>query len=117
MDIFKKQFGPLLKQAIRVAGFTQAEFAELVGVETSSVSRWCNSIDFPHDDRMPGIHRILKLPEGYFLGGSKVVLGVEIDEIIELLQLWKSASDSDKKTVLNVLREKQKYDLNKSKKA
>lgn len=51
MEIYRKQFGKKLHEAISERGIKQFQLAATLGVKPSTVSRWINGHDFPEDDR------------------------------------------------------------------
>lgn len=80
MEIYRKYFGHRLGIAIKDGGYNQTTFAEAVGVENPTVSRWVNGRDFPHEETFKTICRVLKLTPDYF-----VPIDSPVDARIELL--------------------------------
>lgn len=67
MDIYRAEFGKRLKEARLRAGLKQHHLAEAAHVEQSAVSNWETGKDFPEDDRLPDICRILNVDPEYFV--------------------------------------------------
>lgn len=91
MKILKSHFGKKLKQAIQAKGLKDYQFAEKVGVEPPTVSRWINGKDTPEDWRSPKICEVLGVTEDYFVESeslstpAKETLGaLSVDEFIQL---------------------------------
>jgi transcriptional regulator with XRE-family HTH domain len=66
MKLFKKYFGKKLETAMRSKGLNQKQFAELLGVEPPTISRWVTGENLPEDDRLPKICEALGVNENYF---------------------------------------------------
>lgn len=103
MKIYRIYFGQKLGEALRRKGLTQLDFAEKVGVEPATISRWVNGRDFPHEDRVPDICNILGIGTEYFLPTDKspsvTVKGLlsTIDEIEKENETLKLALELEKK--------------------
>lgn len=66
MDLFRKYFGRKLAKALAEKGLNQTNFADKVGVKAATISRWINGHDFPDDNRLQDIYRVLGVGEAYF---------------------------------------------------
>lgn len=74
MDIYRSKFGKRLREARkRVPSLSQERFAELVGVEGASVSRWETGKDFPDESRLPKICEALGVSVDYFEQPEQIV--------------------------------------------
>lgn len=73
MKLLKRQFGKQLNKAIKARGLNQRMFAEMLGVEPPTVSRWVTGDISPEDSRVQDICRALGVTEEYFLESSDVM--------------------------------------------
>lgn len=67
MEIYRLFFGQRLREALARAALNQSRFAEMLNVETSTVSRWVNGRDFADDSRLNQICTILNVNKDYFV--------------------------------------------------
>lgn len=94
MDFLKHEFGKKLSKAIDDAGLTQEQFAELMGVEPPSVSRWVNGVNQPVGKRKKKLFEILGIDESYFLT-KEVEKKSPLDQAIMLTEAQLKALSED----------------------
>jgi transcriptional regulator with XRE-family HTH domain len=66
VQIYRDHFGDKLRQARERAKLTQAQLAEKLGVEPSTVSKWENAKDFAGAEHLPTITKTLGTSSDYF---------------------------------------------------
>ena len=104
--------GKLIKEARLEKGLTQEQLGELVGVQKSAIAKY-------ESGRVVNIKRstLQKLAKALNLKGSDLVIGTNPKEaaelsarvlmdsnLRELVELYSSLSDNDKKTVMDLVR-------------
>jgi transcriptional regulator with XRE-family HTH domain len=104
--------GKLIKEARLEKGLTQEQLGELVGVQKSAIAKY-------ESGRVVNIKRstLQKLAKALNLKGSDLVIGVNPKEaaelsarvlidsnLRELVELYSSLSDDDKKTAMDLVR-------------
>lgn len=104
--------GKLIKEARLEKGLTQEQLGELVGVQKSAIAKY-------ESGRVVNIKRstLQKLAKALNLKGSDLVIGANPKEaaelsarvlidsnLRELVELYSSLSDNDKKTVMDLVR-------------
>jgi DNA-binding XRE family transcriptional regulator len=65
-----KRRGKRLKEAREDRGFTQDTFAEALGVDRGTVSRWERGVTETREDHWQAIERVLRLHREWVLGGG-----------------------------------------------
>lgn len=88
MDIYKLKFGKRLREARKkIPDLSQERFAELVGVEGPSVSRWETGKDFPDSSRLPKICEVLRVAPDYFEQPEQVIRQDPLPEWAEKISM------------------------------
>lgn len=85
MQIYREHFGDKLRRARERANFTQAELAEELDVEPSTVSKWETGKDFPGQEHVPTIVKTLGTAPDYFKVMNLEVRARGISEAAKML--------------------------------
>lgn len=83
--------GDRIKLARREIGLNQADFAELVGVEPATVSRWESDLVEPRAATIPIIAKVLGKSVSYIVGGDEHALSSRLEKIEQSLTEKNSA--------------------------
>ncbi len=99
--LLSRQLGVRLALRRRERGWTQADLAEKLGVETETVSRFERGQAMPSLKRLAFAAYVLDVPLGDLTSGASHLAG---DAAAELLEILKEVSPSQRKVLLDMAR-------------
>lgn len=77
MKLLKKSFGKKLKKTLKDKGKSQSELSDYLNIAQGNISRWCNGVHFPDDDKLVLINKFLGVDETHWLSLSESDLKVQ----------------------------------------
>lgn len=87
LKLLKRWVGKRIQTERRKKGFnTQAQLAEAMGVDTTTVGRWESGIFFPEDDKTEKLFNILGIKEEEFLPGDNKTDSPAIKPLLEAVE-------------------------------
>ncbi|MBO1361510.1 helix-turn-helix transcriptional regulator [Acetobacter sacchari] len=87
------------------ATLSQAEVAAALDVSIPTISEWEKGKKKPSRERIPGLARLYKVSSDYILLGKDIDLNTpEVDDINELVRLFRSADQKIKDAVITILK-------------
>jgi len=99
------QLGQRLAQIRKRQGMSQAELAELCGVDPVTVSRWETGT------RVPDLHAVIRLTQALGVGLDVIVgpiyrpqLDTDDPAEVELVHIWRRLAAADQQLVVGVMR-------------
>lgn len=103
MQIYRSHFGHKLRDRRQSQGFTQAELAEQVGVEPSTVSKWETGKDFPSQEYIKSLTKALAVDQHYFEIVNTEVKAMGFNEAATFLRDYAALDPDIQKVILMIL--------------